>query len=93
MRYWADGTTIGRLMAFRTAGSGLIFLDIFQDGYMVQGICNQDKIDAFGWITKKLFKDFCHKLQRGDFICWFSSPVFSCFPLIYPSHVWPSTRN
>ena len=63
-------------MSFRIAGGKLIFLDIYQDGYMVQGICSQGDLDAFGGTTKKQFKDFWHKLQRGDFICW-----SSIFPL------------
>lgn len=82
----------GRLMSFRIAGGKLIFLDIYQDGYMVQGICNQADLDAFSGISKRAFKDFWHKLQRGDFICWYlkSLPFLS---LISLSHVWPPSRN
>lgn len=57
-------------MSFRMAGSKLIFLDIYQDGHMVQGICNQNDLDAFNGVTMKVFRNFWHKLQRGDFICW-----------------------
>ncbi|TVY42447.1 Lysine--tRNA ligase [Lachnellula subtilissima] len=64
----------GRLMSFRIAGGKLIFLDIYQDGYMVQGICNQGDLDAFSGITKRAFKEFWHKLQRGDFISMYGHP-------------------
>ncbi|TVY13853.1 Lysine--tRNA ligase, partial [Lachnellula arida] len=64
----------GRLMSFRMAGSKLIFLDIYQDGHMVQGICNQNDLDAFNGITMKGFRNFWHNLQRGDFISLYGHP-------------------
>jgi lysyl-tRNA synthetase class II len=79
-------------MSFRIAGGKLIFLDIYQDGYMVQGICSQGDLDAFGGTTKKQFKDFWHRLQRGDFICWFMN-LPSCLSLISSSPVWQPSRN
>ncbi|TVY49833.1 Lysine--tRNA ligase, partial [Lachnellula occidentalis] len=64
----------GRLMSFRIAGGKLIFLDIYQDGYMVQGICNQADLDAFSGISTRAFKDCWQKLQRGDFISMYGHP-------------------
>lgn len=56
-------------MNFRVAGGKLVFLDVVQDGHMVQGICNQGLLDTFAGVTKSQFKNFLQKIQRGDFIC------------------------
>jgi hypothetical protein len=59
-------------MSFRIAGGKLVFLDIMQDGHLVQGIANQSHLDAFGsGVTRAQFKTFLQNLQRGDFICLF----------------------
>jgi len=58
-------------MSFRSAGGKLVFLDIVQDGHLVQGIANQGHLDAFGNVSKTQFKAFAQRLQRGDFICLF----------------------
>ncbi|GIK02328.1 hypothetical protein Aspvir_006377 [Aspergillus viridinutans] len=55
--------TIGRIRAYRLAGSKLIFFDIFQDGHKVQVMCNIRKLDG---VAPDAFKRFYRLLRRGD---------------------------
>lgn len=65
-------------MSFRIAGGKLIFLDIYQDGHMVQGVCNLSDLEAFSGTTKRQFTEFWGKLQRGDVIgSFFNTNSFS----------------
>jgi hypothetical protein len=81
-------------MSFRIAGGKLVFLDIVQDGHLVQGIANQGHLDAFGsGVTKVQFKNFHQKLQRGDFICMFLRACSLFVMLIDHSAPWHTYSN
>ena len=59
---------VGRVYSSRIAGSKLAFLDVLQDGYKVQGICNLGRLKAHG-VAADSFKEFCNLARRGDIIC------------------------
>ena len=44
-----------------------MFIDIIEEGHRVQGICNFRLIQGSG-LTLETFKDFFHKLRRGDIV-------------------------
>jgi lysyl-tRNA synthetase class 2 len=60
-------TCSGRVSSFRSAGSKLVFIDIFQEGHRVQGLLNFRELAANG-VSLQEFKDFSRKLQRGDIL-------------------------
>jgi hypothetical protein len=43
-------------------------MDVVQDGYRVQAICNLGRLEATG-IQANDFRDFCQLARRGDIIC------------------------
>jgi lysyl-tRNA synthetase class II len=63
-------TYLGRIYSFRIGGSKLAFIDIVQDGYKVQGLCNLAKLEALG-VADREFREFLHIARRGDIICEF----------------------
>ena len=44
-------------------------MDIAQDEWTTQVVCNIKKIDALGGEPTTAFRDFYHLIQRGDYIC------------------------
>ncbi|MCJ1245978.1 hypothetical protein MMC30_003182 [Trapelia coarctata] len=60
-------TLIGRVNSIRVAGPKLIFFDLLQDGYCVQGLCNFRVLSEAG-VTSSGFKRFHQILRRGDII-------------------------
>jgi len=57
----------GRVNSVRVAGSKLVFFDLLQDGYCVQGLCNFRVLSETG-VTPSGFKRFYQTLRRGDII-------------------------
>ena len=57
----------GRLQSFRVAGPKLVFIDLLQEGHVVQGLCNFRGLEDTG-VTEQGFKVFYHKLRRGDIL-------------------------
>ncbi|KMP05105.1 lysyl-tRNA synthetase [Coccidioides immitis RMSCC 3703] len=55
----------GRIRSQRTAGSKLVFFDLWQDGHKVQILCNQRILGVTG-VSPERFREFYHLLQRGD---------------------------
>ncbi len=55
----------GRIRSFRNAGTKLIFINLFQEGHSVQGVCNFGIIKPPGDHLENL-RDFVHSLHRGD---------------------------
>jgi hypothetical protein len=53
----------------RRAGSSLLFLDIQEDGYLVQGHCDFKPLEAFGAVSKQEFKSFSRTVREGDILC------------------------
>ena len=60
-------TFLGRTSSFRIAGSKLFFIDLYQEGYRVQGVCNFRKLSESGLLLED-FKRCYHQLQRGDIL-------------------------
>ena len=58
---------LGRVGSVRVAGPRLFFVDLLQDGYRVQGLCNLSRLSGAA-VTLEMFKDFYHKLRRGDIL-------------------------
>lgn len=54
----------GRISSFRIAGSKLLFLDIIQNNYKVQGVCELSNLGQNTSIDD--FSKFYHMLRRGD---------------------------
>ena len=44
-----------------------MFIDIIEEGHRVQGVCNFRLIQG-GGLTSETFRDFFHKLRRGDIV-------------------------
>jgi len=80
----------GRIRALRISGSGLVFLDIMQDGKAVQIVCNRKKLEGFGSVTRNLFVEFYHIIRRGDIICELPLSHRTVFVLIDYSCLWES---
>ncbi|KAL2039356.1 hypothetical protein N7G274_008024 [Stereocaulon virgatum] len=57
----------GRIWSFRTAGSKLAFVDLFQDNYKVQYVLNYDKI-ADAVRNPATFDDCFGSLRRGNIL-------------------------
>lgn len=66
----------GRLRAFRIAGKALVFLDIVQNGSTTQVMLDSGKLERFGGMDRKRFKEFYHLIRRGDTVC---ELCLSCF--------------
>ena len=58
----------GRMMAHRVAGKGLMFLDIWQDGQRVQGVCNNSVLGTSAGSEAHTFREFYHLVRRGDIV-------------------------
>jgi len=74
-----DGETVtlrGRVYSSRIAGSRLVFLDVVQDGFKVQGLCNSGRLETSG-TSPEQFRDFWHVVRRGDIICKVMYPIVS----------------
>ena len=67
---------IGRIWSLRKAGGKLVFLDIVQDGALLQCLCNYRNI-GLGDSNLEEFENFPNDLHRGDII----SRVPSTFPM------------
>lgn len=57
----------GRIQTIRTAGLKLFFLDVNQDGYIVQGVLDFSNLQA-DEISFKNFDEASRTLKRGDII-------------------------
>jgi lysyl-tRNA synthetase class II len=55
---------LGRIQSFRTAGPKLVFVDIIQDNYKVQGVCKLAELDHS--VSIQDFSSFNHMLRKGD---------------------------
>lgn len=53
----------------RVAGRKLAFLDLLQDFYQVQVVCNVATLQAFSGASPAAFKTFLRLCQRGDIFC------------------------
>lgn len=69
--YWRVLREVGRIRTYRLAGSKLLFFDLVQDGYKIQIMCNQRRLDG---VSPEEFKGLYRRLRRGDAFCMF--PVF-----------------
>lgn len=66
---------IGRVTSLRVAGRKLVFLDILQDGHIMQIICKASTLDAFAGTSAQAFQRFYHLVRRGDIICKYHQPA------------------
>lgn len=55
---------LGRIQSFRVAGPKLVFIDIIQDNYKVQGVCKLPEIGHS--VSVQDFSSFYHLLRKGD---------------------------
>lgn len=58
----------GRVRTVRTAGSKLVFVDLEDDGRIVQVVCNLGVLQDAG-LTQDQFKAFKHVVRKGDWYC------------------------
>jgi lysyl-tRNA synthetase, class II len=61
-------SSTGRVLSVRTAGKKLVFLDLVQDGQVLQAICNLGNIESLSSETVP-FRTFSHIVRRGDTVC------------------------
>jgi lysyl-tRNA synthetase, class II len=59
----------GRLRSFRIAGKELVFLDLVQGSKTAQVVLNRARLENFGGVERRRFKEFYHLIRRGDIIC------------------------
>jgi hypothetical protein len=57
----------GRVLSVRISGKKLVFMDIIQDGQILQAICNLGKVGLSE--NPEPFRAFSHLVRRGDIIC------------------------
>ncbi|KAF4302101.1 Lysyl-tRNA synthetase class II [Botryosphaeria dothidea] len=58
-------TVLGRVTSRRSSGSKLVFIDIYDRGYTVQGLCNFGVLEKHG-VQKGDFKRFSKLARKGD---------------------------
>ncbi|KAL1647731.1 mitochondrial lysine-tRNA synthetase [Diplodia intermedia] len=58
-------TVFGRVTSRRSSGSKLVFLDIHDGGYTIQGLCNLGVLEKHG-VAKEDFKRFSKLARKGD---------------------------
>ncbi|KAH8783780.1 hypothetical protein F5882DRAFT_327584 [Hyaloscypha sp. PMI_1271] len=64
----------GRLRSFRIAGKQLVFLDLVQGSRTAQVVLNRARLENFGGVDRKRFKEFYHLIRRGDIMSVYGSP-------------------
>lgn len=58
---------VGRVLSVRLSGKKLVFLDIVQDGQILQAICS---LASFALSSDTApFRTFSHLVRRGDIVC------------------------
>jgi hypothetical protein len=57
---------VGRVLSVRLSGKKLVFLDIVQDGQVLQAICS---LGNFTSPDIAPFRTFSHLVRRGDIVC------------------------
>lgn len=62
-------TFTGRVSSTRIAGKALVFLDVYQEGCFLQGVCNGQRLGSWNGTTPEEFRQFSRLLRRGDVIC------------------------
>ena len=60
----------------RIAGKSLVFMDIEQDGFTLQVVCQAARMDSFVGISPAEFQKFYHLVRRGDIICECRNSIF-----------------
>ena len=55
----------GRIWSIRKAGAKLVFIDIVQDGYLVQCVVNRSMIEDRA-VKQTMFAAIVHDFHRGD---------------------------
>ncbi len=58
-------TLAGRVKSVRMSSSGLAFIDIVHDGYLMQGVCDLGRISKSG-TSETEFRDLFRKIRKGD---------------------------
>lgn len=56
----------GRVSSVRRAGARLVFLDIVQDGYRVQLLCNIKNLKQYKDTDGSEFRNCLQRIRRGD---------------------------
>ncbi|KAH9215195.1 hypothetical protein DL95DRAFT_435709 [Leptodontidium sp. 2 PMI_412] len=64
----------GRVRSIRISSSKLVFLDITQDGSVVQLVVDRSRIDSVNGETPGMFRNFYHIVRRGDIISVYGHP-------------------
>ncbi|KAF4624409.1 hypothetical protein G7Y89_g13763 [Cudoniella acicularis] len=64
----------GRIRSVRLASSKLAFVDIIEDGFVVQGVLSLKDIEGFSGTTSRQFNKFCKTVRRGDIISLSGNP-------------------
>jgi hypothetical protein len=68
----------GRLENRRVAGKGLAFLDIVQDGHLVQIVLNFTKLGPVCDVSAQQFRKFPQMIRRGDILSTFPELMKRC---------------
>ncbi|KAI0998838.1 Lysine--tRNA ligase [Podosphaera aphanis] len=62
---------MGKLMRCRVMGTRLIFMDLMQDGQVLQVMANLSNLVEKANVSEKSFHRLCHLARRGDYIAVF----------------------
>jgi hypothetical protein len=65
-------------------------MDIAQDEWVTQVVCNFGRINALGGERKSAFREFYHLVRRGDYICMAFMSTLNGVLLINCSCLWES---
>ena len=65
--YDEPNSFIGRVLSVRISGKKLVFLDLVQDGQVLQAICSFGSVAASRDLAP--FRTFSHLVRRGDIVC------------------------
>lgn len=60
-------SSTGRVLSVRISGKKLVFMDIIQDGQILQAICSLGKVGLSE--DPEPFRAFSHLVRRGDIVC------------------------